>query len=267
MKKLSVLTLLVGILALGVSNAYAVPTVNGSLGVGEWANTGYPYYLEVGDPNEADNAFDNTDMSHVVLLQELNLFGGDALFANDGIYLLIEVYAPPPTLDWQSVGVGGIAITGTPLITMQGDLLGDGISDGFNVFIRHFNLNPDPLIAAADVAEVCFGSAASCLILPLGSWAPLTSLVGTVGQTGAFARGSVLEYFIPSGSLGTPPSPPGTPFPGSFIGTITYDNGLGGPNTSDDVVIGTLIPEPGTFFLLGAGLLSMLGFGKFGRNQ
>ena len=263
-RTLCILMMVVGVLTFGMTKAYAAPTVDGLLGGGEWANAGYPYYLEVGDPNEPDNQFDNTDISHAVLLQELTSFSGDADFTNDGIYLLLEVYAPPPTLDWQSVGVGGIGITSIPNITMQGDLLGDGLFDGFNVFIRHFNLDPSPGVAP-DRAEVCFGSIGSCLVLPPGSWTDLTTLVGTAGQFGAFGRGTVLEYFIPSGSLGTPPSPPGTPFPTSFFGTLTYDNGLGGPNTSDDVVIGTLIPEPSTMLLMGTSLLGLFGFGAFRR--
>ena len=266
-KTLLMLSLVVVMLGLGVSQAYAVlPTVNGSIGgATEWDNvnapagTAYPYYLEAFDPNEADNAFDNTDIGHAVLLQELTSVSGDGDFSNDGIYLLIEVYAPPPTLDWQPPA----PITGTPLIMLQGDLLGDGLSDPFNIFLRHFNLNPDASVAAADRVEMCTGSAATCLSLPPGSWADLTTIPGTVGQFGSFSRGSVLEYYIPSGSGGTPPSPPGTPFPGSFIGTITYDNGLGGPNSSDDVVVGTLIPEPSTMFLTVTGLLGLLRFGKF----
>ncbi|MBI1977867.1 MAG: hypothetical protein HYS55_03860 [Candidatus Omnitrophica bacterium] len=257
-KALLMLSLVVVMLSLGMSQAYAtLPTVNGTLAAGEWDSLGpYPYYLEVFDPNEADNAFDNTDISHAVLFQELTSVSGDADFTNDGIYLLLEVYAPPPTLDWQSVGVGGIGITGTPNITMQGDLLGDGLSDGFNIFVRHFNLNPDPSIIAPDRVEVCVGSAASCLSLPPGSWADLTA------SGGAFGRGSVLEYYIPAGTFGTPPSPPGTPFPFSFIGTLTYDNGIGGPSTSDDVVIGTLIPEPSTIFMALTGLLGLVGAGR-----
>jgi hypothetical protein len=261
-KTLLMLSLIVGVLSLGITQAYAaVPVIDGFKGVGEWANTGYPYYLEAFDPNEADNAFDNTDISHGVLLQELTSVSGDGDFSNDGIYLLLEVYAPPPTLDWQSVGVGGIGITGTPLIALHGDLGGDGLFDPFNIFIRHYNTNPGPGVGV-DVVNVCVGSAATCLIEPLGgpSWTSLT------GVGGAFARGDVLEYFIPSGTFGTPPSPPGVPFPNSFIGHLTYDNGLGGPNTSDDVVLATLIPEPGTMFMALAGLLGLAGFGrKFGK--
>ncbi len=266
-KTLLMLSLVAAVLFLGVSQGFALaPTIDGSFNALEWDNvnapngTANPYYLTVNDPNEVDNAFDNTDISNAVVLQELTSFSGDGNTANDGIYILLQVYAPPPTLDWQSVGIGGIGITGTPNITMQGDLLGDGLADGFNIFLRHYNTVPDQTPGNdVDRVEVCVGSAFSCLAQPLGNWTDLTTIGGT------FARGNVMEYFIPSGSLGTPPSPPGTPFPASFIGQLTYDNGLGGPNTSDDIVIGqaSLVPEPSTMFLTVTGLLSMLGFGKF----
>ncbi|OGW85428.1 MAG: hypothetical protein A3A81_02950 [Omnitrophica bacterium RIFCSPLOWO2_01_FULL_45_10b] len=267
------LSLLVGMLSLGVSHAYAVPVTDGALGLGEWANLNfsggpYPYYLEVTDPNEIDNQFNNTDISHGILLQELS-FGSDgaagggddgtAGFGDDGIYILLEVYAPPPTLDWDPIVFidPDYGITGTPLITMQGDLLGDGILDPFNIFIRHYNTDPGPGVGV-DVVEVCTGTGPGCLSMPLGSWATLASVGGT------FGRGSVLEYFLPSGSLGTPPSPPGTVFPFSFAGKLTYDNGIGGPASADDVVLAQLvIPEPGTMLLLGGSLLGLIGFGKF----
>ena len=285
-KTLFILSLVMAMLGLGMTRAYAAafpPTIDGVLGAGEWTNSNasavpYPYYLQVGDPNEADNAFDNTDISNAVVLQELSWGsngapgGGDdgtldsfppdtvADFADDGIYILLEVYAPPPTLDWDSVVFTdplNYGITGNPTISMQGDLLGDGLLDPFNIFIRHYNLDPGPA-AGADVVEVCTGSVINCQLNSSLNWTTLASHGGT------FARGSVVEYFIPSGALGTPPSPPGTPFPFSFRGKLTYDNGMGGPNTSDDIVIGQLaIPEPSTIMLTVTGLLGMLGFGKF----
>ena len=124
--------------------------------------------------------------------------------------------------------------------------------------MRHYNTAADfGIVADVDRVEVCVGSAASCLVIPPGGWADLTT------SGGVFARGSVLEYYIPAGTFGTPPSPPGTPFPFSFIGQLTYDNGLGGPNTSDDIVIGQLvIPEPSTMMLMITGLFGLAGFGK-----
>jgi len=271
-KTLLILTMVVvGAITLGAGQALAVsvpPVTDGALGVGEWANINhsgspYPYYLEVFDPNEADNIIDDMDMSHVVLLQELS-FGSDgpagsaaddgtAGFGDDGVYLLIEVYAPPPSLAFATGP--GVTATTAPVIMLQGDLLGDGLSDGFNIFIRHFNSLPGTGLVANDIVEVCVGSLATCGSIS----AVYTDLVGAGGS---FGRGAVLEYFLPAGTFFTPPSPPGTPFPFNFIGTVTYDNGASGPNTSDDVVMGTLIPEPGTMFLLGSSLLGMIGMGK-----
>ncbi len=253
-KTLSILTLVVGMLVFGLSAAHAaVPVVDGVISPGtEWNNTGNPYYLEVFDVNEADNQIDNMDIKHAVVLQELTSFSGDGDFSNDGIYLLIEVYAPPPSLAY-ATGVGVVPTT-QPIIFMQGDLLGDGLSDGFNIFLRHYNTDPTTGLAANDSVGVCVGSLLTCS----GIGAVYTDLTSAGGS---HARGSVLEYFIPSGTFGTPPSPPGTPFPFTFIGSVTYDNGASGPNTSDDVVIGQLplIPEPGTMFLMLSGLLGMFG--------
>ena len=267
-KALLMLSLVVAVLALGASQAYAtLPVIDGVISDAfEWDNintpagVAYPYHLVVTDPNEADNAFDNTDISRGVVLQELTSFSGDATFGNDGIYILLEVYAPPPTLDWDpSIAVpgSGIGVTGVPTITMQGDLLGDGLFDPFNIFMRHTNTVPDITSGNdVDLVEVCVGSVISCN-LPGAVYTDLT-LAG-----GSFARGSVIEYYIPSGTFGTPPSPPGVPFPPSFIGHLNYDNGLGGPNTSDDIVIGQLlVPEPSTVLLTITGLMSMFGFGK-----
>jgi hypothetical protein len=256
MKKLSMLMLFVGILALGVANAYAVPTIDGTLAANEWDNTGsYPYYLQVGDPNEADNQFNNMDIKNIVLLQELTAFSGDANTANDGVYLLIETYVNPPSLEQVPLG-GGVIGSFQPVIRFQGDFNGDGFSDPFNIFIRNYNTDFAGAAAPAnDVVDFCLGSSATCT----GLGASYTAI-----PTSQFERGSVIEYFFPTGSVGTPAN---VPFPSSFFGAITYDNGAQGTNTADDLVVGQLsVPEPGTFFLLGAGLLSMLGFGKFGKN-
>lgn len=265
---LFMLTLIVAGLALGVSQASAVPVTDGILGVGEWANVAtsgpYPYYLEVFDPDEADNQIQDMDLSHAVLLQELNLATGDGdpdvvppltgglAGDNDGVYLLLEVYGPPPSLAF-ATGVGVVPTT-APIILMSGDFLGDGLLDPFNIFLRHFNTLPGAgAPVGSDVAEGCIGSLASCTGILGGPYTLLTAVGGS------FGRGAVIEYFIPSTAFLTPL----TPFPGSFIGTVTYDNGASGPNTSDDVLIGTLIPEPSTMILLGGSLLGLIGFAKF----
>jgi len=262
-KTMIVLALMIGIVAFGATSAMAVPTVDGSLGGGEWANintpngTPYPYYLEVFDPNEGDNQIDTMDIKHVVLLQELSSVSGDANDTNDGIYLLIETYATPPSLQYPSAATyPGIVAQSAPMITMQGDFLGDGVMfDGFNIFIRHYNSQASTGLVANDVVEVCFGDLQSCDGAGTETWTILQGVPGTVGGVGDFDRGTVLEYFIPSGAFSTPHSQ----FPYSFIGSITYDNGASGVNSADDVAIGTLIPEPGSMFLFGTALLGLLG--------
>lgn len=252
MKKWNVLMLFAGMLALGVSNAYAVPAIDGMITVaGEWADSGYAYYLQVSDPDETDNRFNNMDIENVVLLQDLS---GDP--STDGIYLLIETF-DTPSLKRVPTG-NGVFSAAQPMIQLSSDFEGDGFDDGFNIFFRHSNTNFTGTAApASDELVFCFGDAATCLANN-ATYAP--ALSGT-----EFQRGSVIEYFFPSGSYGTPLA---TPLPRKFFGAVTYDNGAQGTNTSDDLVVGQLpsVPEPGTFFLLGAGLLSMLGFGKFGRK-
>jgi hypothetical protein len=236
-KQIKMLVVLVGLLALGVSSAYAVPTIDGSLAANEWDNTGYQYYLDVTDVNEA--AITNTyDIKHAVLFQEYN---GLALpDADDGIYLLIETYATPPSLT--DAGAGSPPAS----ISMNADFNGDGFVD---LVITH---------------QIELGAEVLKWHRPAGSILGAETLPVNFGVEGTnFKRGTVLEYFIPSTTGGSPHAP----FPLSFIGTVVYDNGGDEP---DDRITGSLVavPEPGTFFLLGAGLLSMLGFGKkFGRNE
>lgn len=235
-KQIKMLAMLLGIVALGVSSAYAVPTIDGTFTAGEWDNAGYSYYLDVTDPNEAGIP-EVYDISHVVLFQEFN---GLALpDADDGIYLLIETFAAPSLVD---AGAGAPPAS----ISMNADFNGDGFVD---LIITH---------------QVELGVEVLKWNRPAGSVLGPETLPVNFGTEGVnFKRGTVLEYFIPSTTGGAPH----LPFPGSFLGTIVYDNGGDAP---DDRVTGSLVavPEPGTFFLLGAGLLSMLGFGKkFGRNE
>ena len=265
-KMLLMLSFVAVMLGLGMSQAYAIPVTDGTNSAGEWLNaatTGpYPYFLEVTDPDELDNQIQNMDISHAVVLQELNIFNGDgdpdvnppitggAAGDNDGIYILLEVYGPPPSLAFATGA--GVVPNSVPIISMQGDLLGDGLLDPFNIFLRHTNLNGLGLVAN-DTVDVCVGSIITCT----GGGAPYSSLTAAGGS---FGRGSALEYFISSTAFGTPVAP----FPFNFRGSLIYDNGASGPNTSDDVVVGQLlVPEPSTMMLTVTGLLGMLGFGKF----
>ena len=120
---------------------------------------------------------------------------------------------------------------------MNADFNGDGFVD---LIIRHdADLGPEALSWRRPVGSI------------LGPATAFTAF-GTEGVN--FKRGSVLEYFIPSTTGGTPH----LPFPGSFSGTIVYDNGGDEP---DDRVSGTLVPEPSTMLLFGGALLGMLGMG------
>lgn len=276
MKKLMTVLFLVAVFAVcGSVNAFAaVPTIDGSLGGGEWANITtngkYPFYLDVIDPNESDNQIDEMDMSHVVLLQNLNYLTGEGAVdgTNDGLYLLIETYktpslqypdlilnsTPPPTYEYPGVGRDG-----RPTIWMEGDFLNDGLDDDFNIFIRTYNSAPVTGAPAVDLTQFCFGSATQCDPYDGTVWTTLDGYVGALGGIGNEARGSVIEYFIPTGTGGTPHEP----FPGSFVGDITYGNGAAGDKTTDDLVVGTLIPEPASMLLVFSGLLSLLGVKKF----
>ena len=193
MKKINALSALVfGALLMGLSSsAYAVlPTIDGAISpANEWANNGYAYYLDVTDPNEAGIS-NSYDIKHVILFQEYN---GLALpDADDGIYLLIETFAAPTLVD-QSAGDPGASVS------MNADFNGDGFVD---LIIRHdADLGPEALSWRRPVGSI------------LGPATAFTAF-GTEGVN--FKRGSVLEYFIPSTTGGTPH----LPFPGSFSGTI-----------------------------------------------
>lgn len=248
MKKLmQLMFLMIGIVVLSASSAHAaVPLISGTLGdgglgAGEFLNdsdpgigvTPYPYYLEVFDVNESNgdpdlNIPDAYDIKRVVLLQELSSFSGDGDAANDGIYLLIETYAPHSLAD---LTLGGPLAT----IFLDGDFNGDGIFD----FSMVHTANAAGTGQAVTVTANIFG--------PTGS---LTAAGGAFSLAG---NGSTfLEYFIPSSGFATP----AIPFPTVFKGQITYDNGAVNP---DDIVVGTLIPEPSTMILLGLSLLGMAG--------
>lgn len=252
-KTLFMLSLVVVMLGLGMSQAYAVvPVIDGFLGAGEWDNVGYTYYLNVTDPNEVDVVPDSMDIARVTLLQELDAVSGGtetvAGAGNDGVYLLVEVFGTPTTLEDPDLNPA----SGVPLLSMAGDFFGNGLGDPFNLFVKHSNLAPvDGLdTPVTDSVRWCLGSAVTCF--PDAAYISFDLVPGALRDRVP----DVYEYFFPTGEFGTPT----IPFPSSFIGTITFDNGSA---AADDIVVGTLIPEPSTMFLTATGLLGMLGFVKF----
>jgi hypothetical protein len=228
-KALNIFALTLGLACFASASAYAVPAVNGTLGAGEWDNTGYNYYLQISDPNELGIP-DAYDIKSVTILQELEFGGfGDANAANDGIYILIETYADPSMVD-------ALAGSPRPTISMNGDFDGNGTID-----IEVVHSISAGLVQSVEVTN---------FLVPVSG-----DLVGAGGAFAATGPGiTVLEYFIPTGAFGTP----AFPFPQSFIGGITYDNG---GNEPDDSVSGSaaLVPEPSSMLLFGGALLGILG--------
>lgn len=234
-RTLSLFAFITGLVVFGAVSAYAVPTVNGTISPAtEWDNTGYNYYLTVNDVNEA-SVPDQYDIKSVTLLQEIEGFGyGDSNAANDGIYLLLETYGVPSLVD-QGAGLPFAKIF------LNGDFDGDG---NYDFFIEHDALSGTGLPQTVKITNLGAAIFDASLTAGGGSF----SVVNGVN--------TVIEYFIPTLTFGTPH----LPFPVKFVGKIVYDNG---GTASDDEVQGSLplVPEPGTLFLLGSGLLSMLGMG------
>lgn len=223
-KTLIVLALVLGVVAFAPAQAFALPVIDGAISpAGEWDNTGYQYYLKVNDTQEIGIP-DQYNISSATLLQEWH----PVQQATDGIYLLIETFGTPSLVDQDS---------GDPMasISLNADFNADGNID---LIIRH---------------DADLGTDRLRWRRPPGSITGPATDFAIFGAEGVnFKRGSVLEYFIPSTTGGTPHAP----FPGNFIGTIVYDNGGDSP---DDRVVGTLIPEPSTMFLFGSSLLGLLG--------
>ncbi|HTL48452.1 MAG TPA: PEP-CTERM sorting domain-containing protein [Verrucomicrobiae bacterium] len=227
-KTAGLLAMIAGVLMMGMSSAYAVPVINGAIAPAtEWNNTGYNYYLNVSDVNEALIP-DQYDIKNVTLLQEIEGFGfGDSNAANDGIYLLVETYAAPSFVDET---LGGPKVT----VFLDADFNNDGIID----FSMEHTANANGTGQKVTVTFNVFG--------PTGD---------LVTNGGSFSTGSVIEYYIPHGPFNTP----NAPFPISFVGYITYDNG--GLSPDDNVTGGPLVfvPEPSTMLLFGGALLGMIG--------
>jgi hypothetical protein len=230
-KTISSIIMVVGFLTIGMTQAFAVPVIDGLLTVaGEWDNVGYPFFRHETSPNNPAIP-DQYDLKSATLLQELDAFGGDGIASNDGVYLRIETYANPSLVDAD----GGIPPLAS--LSFSGDF---GFGAGFTFFIEHKALNASGTLQQVTVTNV------------------LAGLFNVPLTTYSFGP-NYIEYFFATGQYGTPA---GVPFPAAFLGAVAYDNGGQFP---DDILFTTpspVIPEPNTLFLLGSGLLSLLGFAK-----
>ena len=260
MKKTLVMLMLgLAVMTFGAAQSYAVPVIDGVLTPGEWDNIGYTYYLSVNDPNEVPIVPDTMDIARVILLQEQSFIAGGTettpITTDDGVYLMIQVYSTPTSLEDPDADPAQV-----PVISMSGDFFGDGLSDGFNLFLRQLNTNPFSDPSDADSVSYCLGTNVFCnFAINPGNYSNYDLVPGALRdrvQSGGDPAGiNVYEYFLPTGHFGTPV----LPFPASFVGTIRFDNGS---EPEDDVVMGSVaIPEPGTMLLFGSGLLGLLGFG------
>src|SRR3989338_1907454 len=79
------LVVLASLLVLCAGNAFAVPTVNGNIGLGEWSSG---LILNAFDGEEG-SIHDAYDIERVAIIMESS--GG----ASDGMYVLIDLYGTP----------------------------------------------------------------------------------------------------------------------------------------------------------------------------
>ena len=146
--------------------------------------------------------------------------------ASDGIYVLLQTYATPSLVD---TGIGPPPALIAFLLDSNGDL---DFADNVDFYTEH------KLSTGFDVFD-----------------GTDTQILNGVEGT-HYKLGSVIEYYIPSSAL--------LGFPYLNVSTFAlYDNGGNAPDDRlPDLDFVTNTPEPATLFLLGSGLLSLLGLGK-----
>ncbi len=103
----SIFVMLALVTVFGVSRAYAVPTIDGAFGVGEWNG----FVAQGFDPNEAaiPDAYD---------LSEMRVIFENSGGASDGVYVLLQTYAAPSLVD---TGVGDPPASVGFLLDSNGD--------------------------------------------------------------------------------------------------------------------------------------------------
>lgn len=221
------MVLAMGLLTLGLStSAYAaIPTLDGMIGLGEWALA--DQFTSASDPNEGDIP-DQYDIRRLLVQHE------DSSTPDDGLYFRVDTF-DDPTLVGGTNSFGSEAFVRV-LIDFDGDVSPDLFLD--------FNDAKDP----GDILLGVYTSPA----FEAGSFIGYGS--GVVGQF----PGGVYEFFLPEllyngGVVGNK-----TGF------RVRLDNSGDEPDDSlPNAGFTTPIPEPNTILLLGSTLLGLLGLGGF----